>query len=282
MASVGAVRPLTGLLRASHPLPCLAVTAFATAFGVVAVGLGPGTAALLALAVLTGQLSVGWSNDWLDVSRDVVAGRSDKPVPAGLVPRSVVGVAALLGLSACVVASLALGLLPGAVHLVAVASAWAYNARLKATWASPLPYAASFGLLVAVATTSGAPARWPSVGVVVATALLGVGAHFANTVGDTEADRLTGVRGLPQRIGPHTSLLVTAVLVALAALALLLDVRGAGPIGTVLLAGGAAVAGGAALLGRRRSYDRTAFRVTLVSVGLVVGGFLAATATGTA
>lgn len=276
------MRTLTGLLRASHPLPCLAVTAFATAFGVVAVGLGPLTSALLALAVLTGQLSVGWSNDWVDAPRDMAAGRVDKPVPAGAVPRSVVGVAAVLGLVACAVTSLALGLLPGAVHLLAVASAWAYNAWLKGTPVSPLPYAVSFGLLVAVATTSADPARWPSVGVVSAAALLGVGAHFANTVGDTEADRLTGVRGLPQRTGPRASLLVTALLVAAAAAVLLLDVRDSGPVGTTLLVAGAAVAVGSALLGRRRRQGRAAFRSTLVAVALVVGGFLAATATGTA
>ena len=281
MATVSRVRPLTGLLRASHPLPSLAVTAFATAFGAVAVGLGPRASVLLALAVLTGQLSVGWSNDWLDASRDVAAGRSDKPVPAGLVPRVAVGAAALAAVAGCAVASLALGPVPGAVHLAAVASAWAYNVRLKATWASPLPYALSFGLLVAVATTSASPPGWPSAGVVVAAALLGVGAHFANTVGDTEADLLTGVRGLPQRVGPGRSLLVTAVLVALAAVVLLVQVRDAGTTGTVLLASGAAVAVLSAASGRLLPRGRSAFRLTLLAVALVVAGFLAATATGT-
>lgn len=293
LVSVCSVRPVTGLLRASHPLPSLTVTVFATAFGVLAAGLGPGTAALFACAVLTGQLSVGWSNDRVDAGRDVAADRLDKPVPAGLVPARLVGVAAVVALACCVVASLALGLLPGVLHLVAVASAWAYNLGLKATVASPLPYAVSFGLLVAAATTSATPAAWPGVGVVLAAALLGVGAHFANTVGDTEYDRLTGVRGLPQRLGPGVSLLVTAVLVGCAAGVLLLDGPAGGesagtPAGTVLLVAGASVAALSAVLSgvlsgvpsaRGRSPALSgplAFRLTLLAVALVVGGFLLA------
>lgn len=289
LVSVCTVRPVTGLLRASHPLPSLAVTVFATAFGVLSAGLRPGTAALFGCAVLTGQLSVGWSNDRVDAGRDVAAARSDKPVAAGLVPARLVGVAAVVALACCVVASLALGLLPGVLHLVAVASAWAYNLGLKATVASPLPYALSFGLLVAAATTSGTPPAWPGVGVVLAAALLGVGAHFANTVGDTESDRLTGVRGLPQRLGPGVSLLVTAVLVGGAAAVLLLDgpaggARAGTPAGTVLLVAGASVAAlssvlSGAMSARGRSPASSgplAFRLTLLAVALVVGGFLLA------
>ena len=45
---------------------------------------------LTGLAVLAGQLSIGWSNDLLDRSRDVAAGRSDKPLATGAAdPRTV-------------------------------------------------------------------------------------------------------------------------------------------------------------------------------------------------
>ena len=43
----------------------------------------PGTAALVVAAVLAGQLSVGWSNDLVDVGRDRRAGRTDKPLATG-------------------------------------------------------------------------------------------------------------------------------------------------------------------------------------------------------
>ncbi len=40
---------------------------------------------LATAAVLTGQLSIGWSNDWLDAYRDAAVRRFDKPVVSGAV-----------------------------------------------------------------------------------------------------------------------------------------------------------------------------------------------------
>ncbi|MGF1662116.1 MAG: UbiA family prenyltransferase, partial [Kineosporiaceae bacterium] len=212
---------VTGLLRACHPGPTAAVTAFAAAWAVLAVGLPAGRAALVTGAVLLGQLSIGWSNDAVDAARDRAAARADKPVVRGDVGARVLWAAAGAAAAACAVASLALGVLPGAVHLAAVAAGWAYNLRLKSTLASPVPYAVAFGLLPAVATTAARPAGWPAAGVVVAAAALGCAAHFANTVADADTDAATGVRGLPQRIGPRRSMAVTAGLVLAAAGALL-------------------------------------------------------------
>ena len=191
-----------GLVVASHLPPTVMVTAFALALS-AGIGAGARTTTLVALAVLTGQLSVGWSNDWLDARRDVAVGRADKPVVTGLVTAATLRAAALVALGACVVLSLATGLLPGAVHVVAVGVAWSYNALLKATWWSWAPYAVSFGLLavfvVLAAPGAGRPAPWA----VAAAALLGVGAHVANTLPDLEDDAATGVRGLPHRLGPR-------------------------------------------------------------------------------
>src|ERR671933_222980 len=91
---------LRGLVLACHPLPTVAVTAFATAFA-AAVGLPTGRVGLVGLAVLLGQLSIGWCNDWVDAPRDVAAGRRDKPAATGLVPPRVLGVAAVAALVAC-------------------------------------------------------------------------------------------------------------------------------------------------------------------------------------
>jgi 4-hydroxybenzoate polyprenyltransferase len=263
-----------GLVIACHPLPCVAVTAFAAAWA-VAVGLPAGRVGLVALAVLHGQLSIGWCNDAVDAPRDLAAGRRDKPIPAGLVTTRQLGIAAGAALLACVVASLILGIAPGVVHLVAVASGWAYDLVLKPTPASPLPYAVSFGLLPAVVTLAATPSHWPPAGVLVGAALLGTGAHFANTVGDAEHDAATGVRGLPQRIGPTASLRVSAVLVALAAVALLTADTSSGGWTLALLAAGAVLAvAGAAAAGRMVGRGRTAFRLTLTAVALVIAGFL--------
>jgi 4-hydroxybenzoate polyprenyltransferase len=260
-----------GLLIACHPLPCLAVTAFAAGYG-VAVGLR-GRLLLLAAAVLTGQLVVGWTNDRLDADRDTAAGRPDKPIATGAVSRAAVGAAAVLAAACCLPLSLALGLRPGLLHLAAVAVALGYDAGLKAGPLSPVPYLVSFGLLPVVVTS--VEGALPPPGVVLAAALLGLAAHFANTVPDTAADAATGVRGVPQRLGPVLSLRITAIGVSLAAVVLLAGAAHRRPIAVVLLVGGAVLAAIGVPLSARASV-RSVFRLTLLAVGLVVAGFLIA------
>ncbi|MBD7980088.1 UbiA family prenyltransferase [Oerskovia sp. Sa2CUA9] len=204
---------MRGLALASHAGPTVVVTVLAGFFA-VGVGSGAGTTALVTAAVLSGQLSVGWSNDWLDARRDLAVDRADKPVVAGLVSVRQVHAAALAAAAACVVLSLATGLVAGLVHLVAVASAWSYNAWLKSTVWSWAPYAVSFGLLPLFVVLASPGERVAAPWAMTATALLGVGAHVANTLPDLEDDRATGVRGLPHRLGrTGASVLAPAVLV---------------------------------------------------------------------
>lgn len=173
--------------------------------------------AVLAIAVLLGQASVGWSNDWIDADRDVARQRRDKPIVQGLVSRSVVRASALTAGTTCVPASLALGWRAGAAHLVAVSSAWAYNLGLKRTVLSALPYLVSFAMVpvvVAAALPGHEHAPWR---LVIASGLLGVSAHLPNAVEDLDDDTATGVHGLPQRLGvvgstaASTGVLVVAV-----------------------------------------------------------------------
>lgn len=278
--------PALGLLLGCHPLPCLAVVAFATAYA-AAIAAGPGRPAGIALAILAGQLVVGWSNDAIDAPRDLAAGRSDKPVSAGLVAGRTLAVAAGLAAIACVVLSLRLGVLAGVLHLLTVISAVAYNAGLKSTRLSPLPYLFSFGLLpvlVSLAVTGPADPTGPPWSHAVAAALLGAAAHAGNTVGDAEADAVTGVHGLPQRLGPQRSLVAMAALIATAALVLLVTLVGGGSGvtgGRRVLAGGLLLAGvGLAAVGAVRRVGvpggRGAWRLTLLAVTLVIAGFLAA------
>jgi 4-hydroxybenzoate polyprenyltransferase len=263
-----------GLIVACHPLPSIAVSAFAASWA-VAVGLSPARTALLALAVLLGQLSIGWCNDWVDAPRDRAVGRRDKPVVQEVLPVRLLGRCAVVALVGCAGASLALGVRPGLVHLLGVASGWAYDLLLKPTIASPVPYAVAFGSLPAVATLAASPARWPAAGILAGGALLGTAAHFANTVGDVDQDAATGVRGLPQRLGPIAALRVSAGLVALAGSALLTAAARAGPVPLAILAAGVVLGVCAAGLGGRMAgRGRTAFRLTLGAVALVVGGFL--------
>ncbi|UTT57653.1 UbiA family prenyltransferase [Cellulosimicrobium cellulans] len=263
-------RLVRGLVVASHFPPTVMVTAFALALS-AGIGAGARTTTLVTLAVLTGQLSVGWSNDWLDARRDVAVGRADKPVVTGLVTAATLRAAALVAFGLCVVLSLATGLLPGAVHVVAVGVAWSYNALLKATWWSWAPYAVSFGLLavfvVLAAPGEGRPAPWA----VAAAALLGVGAHVANTLPDLEDDAATGVRGLPHRLGRRASSVLAPVL--LAAASLLVLVAPPTPPGPVTWALGAvalvlALAAGAVGVARPRS--RAPFALSMAVAGVCV------------
>jgi 4-hydroxybenzoate polyprenyltransferase len=271
-----------GLLLGCHPLPCVAVTAFATAYA-AAIGADRDRLVALAVTVLAGQLAVGWSNDAIDGPRDRAARRPDKPVSAGLIDSRTLAVAALIAAVVCAILSLRLGAVAGWLHLVAVASAVSYNAVLKSTVLSPLPYLISFGLLPVVVTYAVAGHGPVPLAHVVAATLLGGAAHAGNTVGDTEADAATGVRGLPQRLGPQWSLIAMAMLVAGAALVLLGTVLADDvtdqwrrvSAGVLLLTGVVLAAAGAF---RRVGVPGGpgAWRLTLLAVTLVIAGFLTA------
>lgn len=191
-----------GLIRAAHPGPTATVVLLAVLLG-VSFGVTAPLLVLLAAAVLAGQVSVGWGNDLLDESRDRAVGRTSKPLVGGAVSTGTVRAACGTALVLVVPLSLACGWLAGLVHLLAVASAWAYNLGLKATWWSWLPYAVSFGglvLFVWLVSPATGTAPWS---LVAAGSLLGVGAHLANVLPDLADDERTGVRGLPHRIGPR-------------------------------------------------------------------------------
>lgn len=201
------------MIRAAHPVPSAAVTATATLLAISA-GNSAGTCALLAAAVLAGQLWVGWSNDRIDVHRDRRVQHEGKPLAEGAVPLRLVDIALALSLAATVALSLLLGWRAGLLHLAAVALAGTYNMWLKGTPASWVPYGLAFGALPAVATfalpTHPAPHPW----ILGAAALLGIAVNFANAEQQLAAHPLSDVHGAPDRIGGRASLLVTAVLTA--------------------------------------------------------------------
>ncbi|MEO5708436.1 MAG: UbiA family prenyltransferase [Nocardioidaceae bacterium] len=257
------------LARTAHGGPALAVTAVAALLAVTA-DVPAGRTVLVVAAVLTGQLSIGWSNDLIDVRRDRAVHRIDKPLVTGELPESLVRLSCALALGATVVLSLACGPTAGLVQLLCVAGGWAYNLGLKSTVWSWLPYAVAFGALpvfVALAGDGGFPALW----VPVAGALLGVGAHLVNALPDLDDDLATGVRGLPHRIGARwTGPLATAVLVAASVLicvAAPLTGHAATWAGLLVVVALAVVA----VTGRGRTPFRAAMGIALVDVALLAG-----------
>jgi 4-hydroxybenzoate polyprenyltransferase len=209
-------RPLVGLVRACHPGPTLAVTTVTTLLASSVGRTGPGLVAVAA-AVLTGQLSVGWSNDAHDAGSDTRAARSDKPIVAGEVTVRTVWAAASVALAATVVLSLvAVGPLPGVLHLVAVALAWTYNLGVARTRWSFVPYVVAFALLPAFVTAASDPSRAPAPWVVLGFAAMGLGAHLVNGIRDLEIDLGLGLSGAAVRLGagPGRVLAALAFLVA--------------------------------------------------------------------
>jgi len=206
------------LALSTHPGPGLAVSVVTALLG-LGVGLEPWRIALLALAMLAGQCSVGLSNDWIDAARDTAVGRADKPVARGWVSAEAVRTAAFATAALALVLTIPLGGVALAVHTLFIASAWAYNLGLKKTVFSVVPYIVSFGSLPLLATTAlpqPSTAPWWGLG---AGALLGVSAHIANVLPDLADDAATGVRGMPHRLGRRASgLLIAGSLAAASAL----------------------------------------------------------------
>jgi 4-hydroxybenzoate polyprenyltransferase len=260
-------RRWVGLLRACHPEPTIAVTAVVSAFALAA-GRGAGTLWVLA-AILAGQLSVGWSNDVVDRRRDVAAGRTDKPVAAGLVPARTVAVAAGLALLAVIPLSFASGWRAAPAHLVGVAAAWSYNFGMKATPLSPLPYAIAFGLLPAFVVLGLPGHPFPPWWITAAGALLGVGAHFVNVVPDIDDDIREGIRGLPQRIGRLGATIVAGVLLTAASCVLAIG-PGVDALGITAIAVTIVLVGAAAVHSRVRADSRWPFRAAIVVAAIDV------------
>ena len=209
------VRRAWALARSCHPEPTLAVTALVTLLS-LRWGRGPGTV-WVALAVLCGQLSVGWANDYLD--RGLDAGRRDKPVAMGEIDPGVVARSALVALLLAVVLSLLSGPAATVAHLVGLVLAHGYNLRLKRTLLSAACYGLAFPMAPAFVTLGLPPHHLPPAWVLLAAALLGAGAHFTQTLGDHDRDREAGIRGLPQVVGRRASVLAAGLLLGAAALA---------------------------------------------------------------
>jgi 4-hydroxybenzoate polyprenyltransferase len=257
--------PLVRSLALScHPLPSMAVTALSAGLAALA-DLPVDRGVLVTAAVFTGQLSIGWSNDYLDVERDRAVRRSDKPVATGAVAARVAGRAAVVALVLTLALSGALGWRGGAAALVIVLCGWLYNLGLKATAVSWLPYAIAFGTLPAVATFSASPSRWPAVWALTAGALLGVAAHLANVLPDLHEDVATGIRGLPHRLGERaTALTAAAILLAASAVILFGPVGKPGGWRWVGFVAAVVVAGTAASTAYRDPSSRRFFVATIV------------------
>ena len=260
------MRTLWALARCSHPEPVVMVTAVCGVLAMLA-GRAWGTVWVV-LAVLAGQLFVGWTNDYIDRMRDAEAHRTDKPLAQGEISPRLVAIAAVVAGVAAVPLSLASGVAATAVHLVGIASATAYNLGLKSTLLSVLTYALSFAMIPAFITLGLAHPHWPPAWVIVAASLTGIGGHFAQARPDVERDRRQRVLGLPQLVGDRVSGLLAALFLVAGAAAISFGGRTFLPLVVVVPAIGVAFAPPA-----------PAFRFTLITAGITVIAFVATAGT---
>ncbi|MEI3867543.1 UbiA family prenyltransferase [Microbacterium sp. CCNWLW134] len=267
------MRIVRALWGSSHPGPTLVVTALSAGLGIAA-GLEAWRIALLAAAVFFGQLSIGISNDAIDADRDRAVGRTDKPIARG----DVSGRVAWIGAIVCVVVALTLsaplgwGVLVG--NGVIILSGWIYNRPLKSTPLSIVPFLVAFGTLPSLATLAASPPALAPAWATLAGATLGASVHLTNVLPDLDADRKTGVRGLPHRIGARASTVLAALGVVAGALAVLLgpvagDAARIAVVSWVLFAAVVALAVATVVLTVNRAPGRTLFRLVMLSALLL-------------
>lgn len=280
------MRIVRALWGSSHPGPTLVVTALALALG-LSIGLEAWRLALLTVAVFAGQLSIGISNDALDAARDRAVGRSDKPLARGDLSLPAAWVAASVCLTLALVLSVPLGWRMLAAHALTLGSAWAYNAGLKSTALSIVPFLVSFGVFPSLATLSAPEPAFAAGWAWIAGAVLGAAVHLTNVLPDLDDDQRTGVRGLPHRLGARTSAVVAALGVIAGAVAVLLgsaggDLAAVPPISWAFFAAVALVAVATVVRAVVRPPSRVLFRLVMLAALLLAaqlvasGGALAA------
>ncbi len=270
---------MRGLWGSSHPGPTLVVTALALALG-LSIGLEPWRLVLLTVAVFAGQLSIGISNDALDAARDRAVGRTDKPLARGDVSLRAACVAASVCLLLALALSAPLGWRMLAAHALFLGSAWAYNAGLKSTPLSLVPFLVSFGTFPSLATLSATEPAFAPGWAWVAGAVLGAAVHLTNVLPDLADDERTGVRGLPHRLGPRASAVIAAIALILGAVAVLLgpaggDIAAVGVLSWVFFAAVVAVAVATVVLAVVRPPSRVLFRLVMLASLLLAAQLVA-------
>lgn len=208
-----------GLRQACHFGPTLIVISIA--FGFANYYWWEGPAFVIAFTVASGQLVVGWSNDLYDYKDDLAHNRTYKPLVSGLITPQYLQKWLRFMVPFSFIANLLgpLGIKGGLVYMLGIACGVAYNFYFKFSALSPLPYAIAFAALPSsVAISKGiTPPMWMWLG----GALFGMAAHFINVIKDMEQDRVSGIQGLPQRLGSMKSIIAAVALIALGILVLL-------------------------------------------------------------
>jgi 4-hydroxybenzoate polyprenyltransferase len=278
----GPAARIGGLIRLTHPFPCLLDGLVVAAVAVVA-GADPVTALRLGVAMTALQASIGALNDIVDAPRD--EGRKHgKPIPTGLVSQGLARAVAVAAAGLGVGLSAPSGAATLGLAVVVLAIGYGYDLRLKGTVWSWFPFAIGIPLLPVfgwLGTTGGLPG---SFALLLPVAIIaGAALAVANARADAERDAAAGVESVATRLGLERAWAINAILLAVVVgLAVVTLLARATPM-VVLL--GAASAGliiglgvargrGADSAGRERAWELEAVGVGFLAAAWLAGATL--------
>lgn len=210
---------VNGLRLASHFGPTVIVTTISLVLSFFYTSWQ--SAILIAFGVALGQLIVGWSNDLYDYADDLSHQRLNKPLVKGTITREFLMRCVMIMVPLSFLANLfgPLGVNGGLVYMFGIACGVAYNFYFKFNIFSPLPFALAFAALPSCIVI--AQEQTPPVWMWLGGALFGVAAHFVNVLKDIDEDQISGIGGLPQRLGMRNSIISAVVLIALGVIVLI-------------------------------------------------------------
>ena len=210
---------VNGLRLASHFGPTLIVTSISLTLSFFYMSWK--SAIVVAIGVALGQLVVGWSNDLHDYADDLSHQRMNKPLVQESITRELLTRCLFIMVPLAFLTNLLgpLGIKGGLVYMFGIGCGVAYNFYFKFNIFSPLPYALAFAALPSciVISQEQTPPIWMWLG----GSLFGVAAHFINVLKDITEDQISGIGGLPQRMGMRNSIIAAVVLIVLGIIVLI-------------------------------------------------------------
>ena len=201
-------------LAVVHPVPS-ALNAVLVAVLALIAGGERSAAALLAIAMLGFQFSIGALNDLADVEADR-RGKPRKPIPAGLVPLElavgIVALGAIVGLGI----STTFGLVVLTLGAVGYASGVAYDVGMRRLGLGWLCFAVALPVMLAwtwLAAAGTLPPGWPFL--LPLAALAGPALHLAKSFVDLETDARADRSSLATQLGARRAKVALAVMMAM-------------------------------------------------------------------
>jgi 4-hydroxybenzoate polyprenyltransferase len=189
-------------LRVIHPFPTLLNVLATGALAFLAVRGWPGASMLVRMlaVMLCAQSAIGAANDYYDRKLDA-ATKPWKPIPAGVISPGAAAALSIVLISATAVIAATLGAASLALAMLGLGCGLTYDAQLKRTRLSALPFMVAIPTLPAwvwVTLDAWQPVCW---WLLPLGALIGLSLHLSNTLPDIPSDAAQGVRGLAHRLG---------------------------------------------------------------------------------